>query len=131
MELVCFSDSNYTGDPESRRSVSGIILYVHGIPINWKSKAQCSVALTSSEIKVKHPITVHVDNLDAIFMTNDITTTGCTKHMDICYKFVTKNIEDEINKITFVKSADYDCDIMTKNLKTEQHSKDASKIISA
>ena len=29
--LVCFSDSNYAGDPESCRSVSGYILFVKGV----------------------------------------------------------------------------------------------------
>ncbi|KAL7460011.1 hypothetical protein ACHAXS_000479 [Conticribra weissflogii] len=48
-ELICFSDSDYAGDPDSRRSVSGFVLYVCGVPISWRSKAQCSVALSSSE----------------------------------------------------------------------------------
>ncbi len=48
-ELVCFSDSNFAGDPDSRRSVSGFVLYVCGVPISWRSKAQCSVILSSSE----------------------------------------------------------------------------------
>ena len=48
-ELVCFSDSDYAGDPDSRRSVSGYILYIKGVPICWRSKAQRSVTLSSSE----------------------------------------------------------------------------------
>ena len=48
-DLVCYSDSDYAGDPDSRRSVSGFILYVKGVPISWRSKAQRSVTLSSSE----------------------------------------------------------------------------------
>ena len=32
-ELDCFSSSDCTEDPDSRRSVSGFVLYVHGVPI--------------------------------------------------------------------------------------------------
>ena len=28
-ELVCFCDSNCTGDPDTRRSVTGCVLYLH------------------------------------------------------------------------------------------------------
>ena len=31
-DLVCFCDSDYTGDPDSRKSVTGYILYVRGVP---------------------------------------------------------------------------------------------------
>ncbi len=82
------------------------------------------------KIKVKLPIIVHVDNVGAIFMNKNITTTGCSKHVDIYYKFVTEYIEDEIIKVIFVKSAYNDSDIMSKNLGSELHSKHGSKMIS-
>jgi hypothetical protein len=43
-DLVCFSDSDYAGDPDSQQSVSGFILYV---------KAQRSVTLTLSSSKAE------------------------------------------------------------------------------
>ena len=105
--LVCFSDSDYAGDPDSRRSVSGFILYVRGVPICWRSKAQRSVTLSSSEaewvalseavkeimfvqqllesmkIQVRLPIIVRVDNVGAIFMSKNVTTMNRTKHVDV------------------------------------------------
>ena len=59
--------------------------------------------LQSVKIKDKLPIIVYVDNVGSIFITNNITTTGCTKHVDICYKYVTDYVEDGIIKIIFVK----------------------------
>ena len=50
-EIVCFSSSNYAGDPVSRQSISGFILYVLGILISWLSKLQKSVSLSISEVK--------------------------------------------------------------------------------
>ena len=87
--------------------------------------------LQSMKINVKLPIIVHVDNVGDIFMTNNITTTGCTKHVDIHFEFVTDYNEGEIIKVIFVKSANNDNDIMTNNLGSELHYKHASKMISA
>ena len=111
-----------------------------GIPVSWQSKSQKSVSLSSSEaeyialseavkkvmfvaqllenmqIIVKYPVMVRVDNVGAIFMASNIMTTSHTKHVDIRYKYVNKCIEDGIVKIIFVKSADNDNDILTKNL---------------
>ena len=43
-EIVCFSDSNYAGDP-----ISGFILYVLGVLVSWQLKSQKSVSLYYSE----------------------------------------------------------------------------------
>ncbi len=67
--------------------------------------------LQSMKIKVKLPIIVCVDNVGAIFMTKNITTTERSEHVDIRYKFVTENIEDGIIKVICVKSPDTDSDI--------------------
>ena len=48
-DLVCYSDSDYAGDSDTRRSVSGFILYVCNVPISLRSKAQRCVTLSSSE----------------------------------------------------------------------------------
>ena len=44
--------------------------------------------LGSMKILVKCPFMVRVDNVGAIFMARNITTTSHTKHMDIRYKYV-------------------------------------------
>ena len=92
-QMVDYCDSDYAGDKNTRRSVSGMILYVMGVTVLWRSKAQQSVTLSSAEaeyvslsesakeikfvyqilttmdIKVKTPIIVNVDNIGAIFMS--------------------------------------------------------------
>ncbi len=79
---------------------------------------------------VKLPIIVCVDSVGATFKTKNITTTGHSKHVHICYKFVTDYIEDGIIMVIFVKWADNGSDIMTKNVLLELDSKHASKMIS-
>ena len=152
-DLVCYSDSDYAGDDDTRRSVSGFILYVCEVPISWRSKAQRSVTLSSSEaewvalskavkevmfvsqlltsmkVTVRYPIIVRVDNVGAIFMAQNVTTMSSTKHVDIRYKFVNKYVEDGTVKIIFVKSKENDADIFTKNLNGELHAKHPLKFV--
>ena len=80
-----------------------------GVPLTWKSKSQRSVTLSSSEaeymalsevakeikfvyqllqsigIDIELPITVKVDNVGAIFMSENTLTSGRTKHVDVRY----------------------------------------------
>ena len=64
-----------------------------------------------------------MDNLSAIYMAINITTTCHTKHVDIWYKYVNGYVEDGIVKIIFVKSAENDSDILTKNLSAKLYEK--------
>jgi hypothetical protein len=48
-DLVLHCNSNWPGDPESRISVTGFIMYLLGVPICWRYKAQKGVTLSSSE----------------------------------------------------------------------------------
>lgn len=126
---------------------------MHGVPICWKSKAQQSVTLSSTEaewvalseaikeviflinllgsmrIIVQLPVIVRVDNVGAIFMSENLTTTSRTKHIDIRLKYVHEYVEDGVIKIIFVKSEDNDSDLLTKNLGSELHHKHSDKLI--
>jgi len=120
-DIVCYCDSDYAGDKASRKSVSGFILFFMGVPILWRLKAQVSVSLSSSEaeyvslseaakevkfvymiltslgLKVKTPIVVRVDNVGAIFNSENISTTSRSKHVDIRYRFVNEFLKTEDN----------------------------------
>ena len=137
--LKALSDSDFASDKETRISVFGYIIYFCGIPIVWRSKENKSVVLSMTEaeymalsevvnelkfivqllqtmnIEVELPITVHVDNVGAIWLSNNRTTSDRTKHIDIRTSFVKEYQEDGkiINKV--VKSEDNEADIFTKN----------------
>jgi hypothetical protein len=38
--VVAYVDSDYAGDRENRRLITGYIIYLYGVPIAWKSKQQ-------------------------------------------------------------------------------------------
>jgi hypothetical protein len=61
------------------------------------------------------PITVRVDIIGAIWISQNANTSSRTKHVDIRIKYVIEYCEDGVLKIIFVKCADNDSDTMTKN----------------
>ena len=93
--LITLSDSDFASDKETRLSVFGYIIYFCGIPIAWRSKGMKSVVLSTTEaeymalsevvkelkfivqllqtinIEVELPITLHVDNVGAIWLSNN------------------------------------------------------------
>ena len=117
-EIVAFSDSDFAGDCETRISIAGFVLYLMGVPISWKSKGMKSVTLSSSEaeyvalseaakevkfvyqvmkslgLKAKMPIIIRVDNIGAIFMSNNVAVSQRTKHVDCRFKFVQEFVFD-------------------------------------
>jgi hypothetical protein len=45
--LKVFCNSDWDGDPETRISVTGFIVYLQNVPVCWRSKAQHGVTLSS------------------------------------------------------------------------------------
>ena len=139
LALKALSDSDFASDKETRISVFGYIIYFCGIPIAWRSKGTRSVVLSTTEaeymalsevvkelkfivqllqtmnVEVELPITVYVDNVGAIWLSNNRTTSDRTKHIDIRTSFVKEYQEDGKIIIKFVKSEDNEADIFTKN----------------
>ena len=149
--LVSFSDSDWAGDKDNRRSINGFIIFLCGVPIVWRSKQQKTVALSSSEaefvaiseavkeilfvlqllrtmnIPVEIPVKVRVDNMGAIFMSENASSGIRTRHVDTRYHFVREQVADKIVEIIFVRTDDNKADGFTKNVKSEvfeRHSKD-------
>ena len=71
--------------------------------------------LQTMNIEVELPITVHVDNVGAIWLSNNCTSSDRTKHIDIRTSFVKDYQENGKIIIKFVKSEENEADIFTKN----------------
>ena len=78
-------------------------------------------------IEIELPITIRCDNVGAIYLANNHSTSQRTKHIDIRTHFVREYIEDGIIKIIFITSEDNDADIFTKNTSEELFIKHSSK----
>lgn len=48
-----YSNVDYTGDRDTRQIISGMTIYLFGMPIAWKSKGQNVATLSSTESKYR------------------------------------------------------------------------------
>ena len=134
--LKALSDSDFASDKEI--SIYGYVIYFCGIPIAWRNKGMKSVVLSTTEAEymalsevvkelkfivqllqtmnmtVELPITVNVDNVGAIWLSNNRNIGDRTKHIDIRTSFVKEYQEDGKIIIKFVKSEDNEADMFTK-----------------
>jgi hypothetical protein len=114
-------------------------------PICWRSKSQKGVTLLSTEaeyvaiseavkelkfihyllfdlrIKVNLLIVVKTDNIGAIFVFKNASTGFRTQHADTRCHLVREFIEVGFIKIEYVRSAENDSALFTKNLIQELH----------
>jgi hypothetical protein len=151
-DLKGYCDSDFAGDTDTRRSVSGFVIYLCGAAISWRSKGQKSVTLSSTEaeymavselateilyvagilkflgIPIEYPIIVNVDNIGAVYLAKNATTGNRTKHIDTRYHFVREYVEDGIIKVKFVRSEENHADLFTKNLNIEKFKKHCEAI---
>jgi hypothetical protein len=49
LELVGYSDADWAGDPDDRRSTTGSLFMIGGSPVTWQSQKQKAVALSTCE----------------------------------------------------------------------------------
>ena len=85
--------------------------------------------LRGMEIKVPLPINIQVDNVGAIWLADNSSVSERTKHVDLRAHFVRDMIKDQIIEINFVKSAENDSDIMTKNQQGQHYMYGKSKLV--
>ena len=126
--IVAYSDSNFAGDKVERKSVTGFVVLVCGVPISWKSKAQGNVTLSTTEVEYvalcetvrevkfitqllgtlnidfETPIKVKVDNIGAVFLSKNRTSGERTKHIDIKYHYVREQMDKGLIEVEFVRS---------------------------
>ena len=143
MNIEGYCDSDYAGDKDNRRSITGLVIYLCGAPICWRSKSQRGVTLSTTEseyyamselcsellfikqileflnMSVEYPMVVRVDNIGAMFLANNSVLSQRTKHISVRHHFIREYVEEGVVKIIFVKSKLNTADIFTKSLGQE------------
>jgi hypothetical protein len=66
--------------------------------------------LHSLGVEMELPIIIYEDNVGAIFISENISATSRTRHVDARYHFVREFIVDGLIKIVFVMSAENQSD---------------------
>jgi hypothetical protein len=109
--LVGYVDSDYAGDLDTWRSLTGYFFTIGGCAVSWKARLQATVALSTTEAEymvvsestkeaiwlrglnselcgISSRVTIHCDSQSAICLTKDQMFHERTKHTDIRYHFI-------------------------------------------
>jgi len=145
--INAFSDADWAGDLDTRRSTSGYVIFLGTTCISWKSKLQPTVAKSTTEaeymaisdacdeirylipiandmgIDTSKAILVNEDNQACIAISKNNINNSRTKHIDIKYHSIREHIENEIIYVKYIKSDENTADIMTKGLSKLLHRK--------
>ncbi|KAL5757330.1 hypothetical protein ACOSP7_019941 [Xanthoceras sorbifolium] len=137
--LVGYVDSDYAGDLDRRRSITGYVFTLGDTAISWKATLQSTVALSTTEaeymavveaikqaiwmrgsfgeLSLDHKvIVVHCDSQSAIHLTKDQMFHERTKHIDVKYHFVRDIISQCDISVKKIGTADNPADMLTKSL---------------
>ena len=134
------TDSDFSKDPLTRKSVSGITTFMNGVNITNRSRMQTATSLSvteaeaiaatecaqdmlfimhvleSMELKVKKPMPLYCDNKGAIDLINGWSVAGRTRHISTKIHFLRDLKEQGVISIHYIPTDDNCADMFTKNL---------------
>jgi hypothetical protein len=139
-DIVGYADSDWAGDPASRRSTGGHAFICCGGAVSFSSKQHNSVALSSTEAEIvelslcaqtavwliklltsvfhapDHPVVIYEDNNGAISFTYGHKRYKRLKHVHIRYQFTKELVQAGTVAVNGIASKDNTADIFTKPL---------------
>lgn len=143
--MVGYTDSDWGGSVDDRKSISGNIFSLGSGAITWCSKKQATTTLSTSEAeyiaatssacqciwlrrilddldqKQEKAMELYCDNKSTIAMTKDPAFHGRTKHIDIRFHFIRELVEREEIILKFCSTNEQVADIFTKALPYQKH----------
>ncbi|KAK2365584.1 putative mitochondrial protein [Trifolium repens] len=138
LEAYGYSDSDWGGDQDDRKSTAGYLFMIGNAPISWCSKKQGIVALSSceaeyvaasfaacqanwiemllSELKAVEvtKMKVLVDNKSAIDLANNPVSHGRSKHIERRFHFLRDQVNKEKLELEYCNTEIQLADILTK-----------------
>jgi hypothetical protein len=150
-KIEIFVDANFNDPQLKNKSRSGYLVFVNGCLLNWYSKKQSIMALSTEEAEVyaanegarsiawllnfldelnlKYQIPVmYEDCTNAILWINERKSTMRTRHFQLRLEFIREMVADNLLKVQYINTAENPADMMTKVLGKNKHALFSKKI---
>jgi hypothetical protein len=138
--ITAYTDADWAGCPDTRRSTSGYCVFLGASLVSWSSKRQPTVSRSSAEAeyravanaaaecawlrqllgelqcRVDKASVAFCDNVSAVYMSSNPVHHRRTKHIEIDIHFVHERVAVGELRVLHVPSGQQFADIMTKGL---------------
>jgi hypothetical protein len=145
--LVGFTDLDWAGEPDDRKSTAGYVFSLGSGPVTWACKKKQAIALSSTKVEYRaminasqealwlrqilsdfgfeqqHPTNLWCDNQSAIKLAKDPVQHQRSKHIELHMNLIRKLIHDQVIEVLFFPTKDQVADIFTKSLTEVKFSK--------
>ncbi|KAJ0481126.1 putative RNA-directed DNA polymerase [Helianthus annuus] len=140
ISLRAYTDADWAGCPDTRRSTSGYCVYMGQNLFSWSSKRQSTISRSSAEaeyravanvvaevcwlrnllLELRRPLStttlVYCDNISAIYLSSNPVQHQRTKHIELDIHFVREHVQRGTIRILHTPTRLQIVDIFTKGL---------------
>jgi hypothetical protein len=140
--LKAYSDADWAGCPDTRRSTSGYCIFLGDSLVSWSSKRQTTTSRSSAEaeyravanaaaeccwlrnllqelhVVVDKATVIYCDNVSAVYLSENPVHHRRTKHIELDIHFVREKVALGQFKVLHIPTRYQFADIMTKGLPT-------------
>lgn len=142
--VTAYSDADWAGCPDDRRSTGGYAIYLGSNLVSWAARKQKTVSRSSTEAEykaladtvaevtwleallrelcipvIKAPV-LWCDNLGATYLSANPVFHARTKHVEVDFHFVREKVAAKKLSVQFISTDDQIADIFTKPLSSQR-----------